>query len=53
MRVVWRSTRPAAGTPTGGSIFPVHWLEAPSLLMWAQSSSCGPQFLGQGQGACK
>jgi hypothetical protein len=35
MRVVWRSVRPAAGTPTGGSIFPVYWSKVPSLLMWA------------------
>jgi hypothetical protein len=34
MRVVWRSARPAAGTPTRGSTFLVYQPEARSLLMW-------------------
>jgi hypothetical protein len=35
MRAAWRSVKPAAGTPTGGSIFPVYRSKVPSPLMRA------------------
>jgi hypothetical protein len=49
MRVVWRFTRPVAGTPIRGSIFLVHQPEAPSLLMWPPGSPVGPSSSGKGK----
>jgi hypothetical protein len=52
MRAAWRSTKPAVGTPTGGSIFPVYWPEIPGPPMRTPELPPRPQLLRQGQRGC-
>jgi hypothetical protein len=57
MRAAWWSAKPATGTPTGGSVFPVYRLEVPSPPMRAPARPPpppprGPHRLRQGQRGC-
>jgi hypothetical protein len=52
MRAVWRSAKPAAGTPTGGSVFPVYRPEVPSPPMRAPKlPPAAPNSSDKGKGA--